>query len=90
MTWAWIDTSRADTGSSQMIELRAQRQRPGDPDALTLPARELGREPVVVLGVEADPLHELLDRSSCAPTRVPTPWMSNGSPMIEPTLGGAG
>src|SRR4029450_9242112 len=33
----------------------------GHPDALALAAGELGREPVVVLGVEADDLHQLLD-----------------------------
>ena len=61
MIWAWIDTSRAETGSSQMMSFGRERQRPGDADALALPAGELGREAVVVLRVEADELHQLLD-----------------------------
>ena len=61
MICAWIETSSADTGSSQMISLGLQRQRAGDADALALAAGELGREAVVVLGVEADELHQLLD-----------------------------
>ena len=44
-------------------QLRVQGQRPGDPDPLALTARELVREAVVVLGVEADPLEQLLDRA---------------------------
>ena len=41
-------------------QLGPQRQRPGHADALALAAGELGREAVVVLGVEADQLHQLL------------------------------
>ncbi len=89
MICAWIDTSSADTGSSQTISFGLERQRPGDADALALAAGELGREAVVVLGVEADQLHQLLHLRACAPRRRPIPWIANGSPMIEPT-GGAG
>ena len=39
-------------------ELRVQREGPGDPDPLPLPAAELVREPVQVLGVQADPRQE--------------------------------
>src|ERR1700760_1257856 len=53
MIWAWIDTSSADTGSSPKNRL--------GPDALPLATGELGREPVVVLRVESDQLHDLLD-----------------------------
>ncbi len=60
MIWAWIDTSSADTGSSQMMQLGMQGQGPGHADPLALAAGELGREPVVVLRVEADQLHDLL------------------------------
>ena len=42
-------------------ELGPERERPGHADALPLPAGELGREPVEVLGVEPDELHHLLD-----------------------------
>ncbi len=40
---AWIDTSSADTGSSQTISSGSQRQRARDADALALAARELVR-----------------------------------------------
>ena len=42
-------------------QLRAQREGPGDPDPLALPARELVRKAVVVLGLKPDPVHQLLD-----------------------------
>ena len=41
-------------------QLRVHGEGPRDADALTLAARELVREPVVVLGVEADDLEQLL------------------------------
>ena len=43
MTCAWIDTSSAETGSSQTIELRLDRERAGDADALALAAGEFVR-----------------------------------------------
>ena len=42
-------------------QLRPQRDRPGDPDPLALAAGELVRVAVVVLRVQADPLHQLQD-----------------------------
>ena len=42
-------------------QLRPQRQRPGDPDPLPLAAGELVRIAVVVLGLKAHPVHQLLD-----------------------------
>src|SRR3712207_9436449 len=42
-------------------EARLERQRAGDSDSLTLPARELMRIAVVVLGAQADLIHELPD-----------------------------
>ena len=45
-------------------QLGAQRNGPGDPDPLALAARELVRVAVVVLRVEADALHQLLDRGT--------------------------
>ena len=70
MIWAWIETSSAETGSSAMISFGLQRERPGDPDPLALPAGELVRIAVVVLGVEPDPLEQLLDaRFSTSPRR---------------------
>ena len=43
--------------------LRLERERARDPDALALPARELVRVAVVVLRVEADRVHDLLDHA---------------------------
>ena len=43
--------------------LRAQHNCAGDTDSLALPAGELVRIAVVVLGVEPDPLHDVLHRS---------------------------
>jgi hypothetical protein len=42
-TCAWIDTSSAAIGSSQTMNFRVQRQRPGDADALALAAGEFVR-----------------------------------------------
>ena len=61
-TCAWIDTSSAETGSSATISFGLQRERAGDADALALAAGELVRVAVVVLGVEADQLQQLLHR----------------------------
>ena len=61
MICAWMETSSAETGSSQTISFGLQRQGARDADALALAAGELVREAVVVLGVQADQLQELLD-----------------------------
>ena len=59
-TPAWIDTSRADTGSSSTISRGFERERPGDADALALAAGELAREAgQVQLRVEPDDLEQL-------------------------------
>ena len=60
MTCAWIDTSSADTGSSHDDELRLDRQRAGDADALALPAGELVRVAVDEARVQADQRQQLL------------------------------
>ena len=60
MTCAWIETSSAETGSSQTISLGSQGEGAGDADPLALAARELVRVAVVVLGVQADELQQLL------------------------------
>ncbi len=63
-TWAWIDTSSGGDRFVGHDQLRVQRERAGDADALALTAGELVRVAVVVLGVETDhrqqPLHLLL------------------------------
>ena len=61
MTCAWIDTSSADTGSSQTISFGLDRQRAGDADALALAAGELVRIAAHVVGLQADRLEQLDD-----------------------------
>ena len=46
ITCAWIETSSAETGSSSTTQLRVERERAGDADALPLAAGELVREAV--------------------------------------------
>ena len=43
--WARIETSSAETGSSQMMNSGIEHQRAGDADALALPAGEFVRQP---------------------------------------------
>ncbi len=81
---AWMETSSAETGSSQMISLRAQRERPGDADALALPARELVRVAVVVLRVQADAIHQLLHAAT--DVLLGASGSTYGAPMICPTV----
>ncbi len=59
MTWAWTDTSSAETGSSQMMTSGSQREGAGDADALPLAAGELVRVAVHVVGLEPDDLQQL-------------------------------
>ena len=67
--------------------LRLQGERAGDADALPLAAGELVRVAVVVLGVQADGVHQLLDRPLALGRRpCACPWITNGSAMIEPTV----
>ncbi len=54
MICAWIDTSSAETGSSQMMSFGLEHQRPGDADALALAAGELVRIAVDQVGQQAD------------------------------------
>ena len=65
-------------------QLRVDRERAGDADALALAAGELVREAVVVLRVEADDLEQLLD----APLDLGVgaePCTSSASPTMKPT-----
>ena len=86
MTCAWIDTSRAETGSSATISLRPQRERAGDADALPLAAGELVRVAVVVLGVQADELQQVLDGPLRRRAGGSTFCSRNGAPTIAPTV----
>ena len=58
-TCAWIDTSRAETGSSSTRMVGRQHQGAGDRDALALAAGEHVRIAVVMLGPQADIGHHL-------------------------------
>ena len=64
---AWIETSSAETGSSQTMSSWIQGERAGDADALALAARELVRVTVDEVGVEADDFEQLLDRPAPSP-----------------------
>ena len=81
---ACTETSSAETGSSQMISFGLMASARAIADALALTARELVREAVVVLGVQADDLEQLLD-AALAVGSVPMPWTSSGSATIAPT-----
>ena len=56
---ARTETSSDETASSQTIERRVGRERPGDRDALALAAGELQRPPPAEVGLEADELEQL-------------------------------
>ena len=55
-------------------ELRVERERPGDPDALALAAGELVRVAVDVALVEPDPGQQLADERPRAPACSRSPW----------------
>jgi hypothetical protein len=63
------DVERRD-GLVQDQELRVERERAGDADALALPARELVREAVRVLRAEADRPQQLVDAPLALRARV--------------------
>ena len=67
-------------------QLRPQRERAGDADALALAAGELVRVAVVVLRVQADELEQVLHRPLDARASVLTFWIRNGAPTIVPTV----
>ena len=67
-------------------QLGLQGQRAGDADALALAAGELVRVAVVVLGVEADDLEQLLDPRAGPASSAPRLWIASGAPTIAPTV----
>jgi len=85
MTWAWMDTSSAETGSSHTINLGFSASARADADALALPSGEFVRVASAIKGLHSDGLeqmrHPLRDLLA-----VGDPWMSSGSPMISPTV----
>ena len=86
MICAWIDTSRAEIGSSQTMKLGLDGQRAGDADALALAAGELVRVAVGEVGVEADQLAAAPARAPASPCPCARLWISSGSPMMLPTV----
>ena len=85
MICACTETSSAETGSSAMISLGSQRERPGDADALALAAGELVRDSGRRARRAGRP-----GRAAPAPARstsrpLAMPCSSIGSPMIWPT-----
>ena len=61
MIWPWIETSSAETGSSQTMKRRLERERARDADALALPAGELVRIALRHVGEQADLAQQRLD-----------------------------
>ncbi len=61
MIWPWIETSSAETGSSQTMKRRLERQRPRDADALALPAGKLVRIALGHVGKQPDLSEQLGD-----------------------------
>ena len=87
MTCAWIETSSAETGSSQTISFGAHRERAGDADALALAARELVRVAAHVVGVQAHRLEQVDDAGLVlAPASSASRWIVSASPMMAPTV----
>ena len=64
MTCAWIETSSADTGSSQTMSFGLDGERAGDADALALAAGEFVRIAPHVIGLQAHGLQQL-DHAVC-------------------------
>ena len=60
MIWAWMETSRAETGSSQTMNAGLQGQGPGNPDALPLAAAELVRVALGHVGLELHHVQQLV------------------------------
>ena len=85
MICARIDTSSAETGSSSTISRVLVDQRPGDGDALALPAAEFVREQVRHVRPQPDELQHLRHPLPHALARDRSVWISSGSAMMSPT-----
>ena len=57
MICAWIETSSAETGSSQTTNCGIQRQRAGDTDALSLAAGELVGVTILMISLKTAGFH---------------------------------
>ena len=87
MICAWIETSSAETGSSQTMSLRSVDHGARDADALALPAGELVRIAVDLLRQQADLGHHRLDPALDLGRRRAPGWkVRSGSAMISPTV----
>ena len=75
MICAWIETSSAETGSSHDDQLRVERERARDADALALAARELVRDSSSSASARRPTLVEQLrDPLALLACRWPMPW----------------
>ena len=85
MIWAWIDTSKADTGSSQMIILGRSTRARAMPTRWRCPPENSCGIAIDMLRAESDGLQHFL--GPVAPFLcVPTPWITRGSVMISPKV----
>ena len=85
MIWARIETSSADTGSSQMHQLGLQDQGARDADALALAAGEFVRIAVGLFGPQADLGHHVDDTRLDLALSV-TPCRRSGSASVRRTV----
>ena len=83
--WAWIETSRAETGSSATISSRVEGEGPGQADALALAAGELVRVELDRVGAQPDLVQERRRPSRLRSAALPIPWTTRGSRRIVPT-----
>ena len=86
MICAWIETSSADTGSSETMKSGLTRERARDADALPLAARELVRIARRGVGGQADALEQLADARAALAPRPRARATRSGSPTMRPTL----
>jgi len=79
MIWAWMDTSSAETGSSQNDQARLQRERRAMPSRCCCPPENLVRVFAHRVPVQPDSIEQLLDPRRALGRR-DVPKLSSGSP----------
>ena len=83
---AWIETSRAETGSSQTMNAGFTRERAGKPDPLPLATRELVRVAAGRVRGQPDALEELTHTLVRLARLCVMLCTRSGSPTMRPTL----
>ena len=81
---AWVVRSSADTGSSQTISSRFQRERPCDRDPLALSAAEFARQAVGGVRGQVDQVEQVAHPAGGILR--PTPRARSGSVRVSPTV----